>query len=151
MRIIKLLLIGYCILFYTKAAIAEENGTREQAEQLLERAEAIFNIDKNRALDLFTTGNGGMIINDLYVFCSATDGTITAHPGVVGINIYKSGIKDLNGNNLAEVMAKEAQFGVVKEIQYKLRKYNTSSEEEFLKTTLYTKLGDQVCGVGYYN
>ena len=151
MKIIKILLILFFTLFYSKLVLAEENGTREQAEQLLERSIAILNIDKNRALDLFTTGNGGTIINDLYMFCFAPDYTITAHPKAIGINIYIDGLKDLDGNNLAEAMANEAKAGVISEIQYKLRKYNTESEEEFLKTTLYTKIQDQVCGVGYYN
>jgi len=151
MKIIKILLILFCTLFYSKLVLAEENGTREQAEQLLERSIAILNIDKNRALDLFTTGNGGTIINDLYIFCFSPDYIITAHPKAIGINIYIDGLKDLDGNNLAEAMANEAKAGVISEIQYKLRKYNTESEEEFLKTTLYTKIQDQVCGVGYYN
>ena len=45
MKIIKILLILFCTLFYSKLVLAEENGTREQAEQLLERSIAIFNID----------------------------------------------------------------------------------------------------------
>ena len=151
MKFMKILLILCFTLFYSKLVLAEENGTREQAEQLLERSIAIFNIDKNRALDIFTTGKGGTIINDLYIFCFAPDYTITAHPKVIGLNIYENGPKDLDGNNLAERMANEAKPGVTSEIQYKLRKYNTESEEEFLKTTLYTKIQDQVCGVGYYN
>ena len=151
MKFMKILLILCFTLFYSKLVLAEENGTREQAELLLERSIAIFNIDKNRALDLFTTGNGGTIVNDLYIFCFAPDYTITAHPKAIGLNIYENGPKDLDGNNVAERMANEAKQGVTSEVQYKLRKYNTESEEEFMKTTLYTKIQDQVCGVGYYN
>ena len=148
---IKIVLIFLFIVSFSKNIIAQEFGSKEEALVLLERAIALVKVDKNRALDIFTTGKGGTIINDLYIFCFAPDYTITAHPKVIGLNIYENGPKDLDGNNLAERMANEAKPGVTSEIQYKLRKYNTESEEEFLKTTLYTKIQDQVCGVGYYN
>ena len=48
-------------------------------------------------------------------------------------------------------MTSNAKPGVISEAVYKLRKYDTDSEEEYTKTTLYTKVSDQICGVGYYN
>ena len=48
-------------------------------------------------------------------------------------------------------MATNAKSGSINEVVYKLRKYDTDSEQEYTKTTLYTKVSDQICGVGYYN
>ena len=57
------------IIFFTlfsKILIAEEFGTKEEALVLLERAVALVKIDKNRALDLFASGDGGLHQKDLY-------------------------------------------------------------------------------------
>ncbi len=43
---------------------------------------------KDQALDLFTSGNGGFIDRDLYVFCSGPDGMLTAHPCFMGVNLF---------------------------------------------------------------
>ena len=91
-------------------------------------------------------------LSDLYVFCFVSNGTITAHPAAIGFNILSDpDLKDSNGNQLGDTMISKATPGVISEATYKLRKYNTDSEEEYTKTTLYTKVYDQICGVGYYN
>ena len=153
----KLILTVLTFIMFTSASFAEDPGTREEAAALLDRAIAILSIDQNRALEQFTSGDGGMIQGDLYVFCFISDwtklsGTITAHPAAIGFNIYSDpDLKDENGTQLGESMTNNAKPGVISEAVYKLRKYDTDSEEEYTKTTLYTKVSDQICGVGYYN
>ena len=61
--------------------------TRE-AKAVLERAVAFLKADKDQALDLFTSGNGGFIDRDLYVFCSGPDGMLTAPPCFMGVNLF---------------------------------------------------------------
>ncbi len=61
--------------------------TRE-AKVVLERAVAVLKADKDQALDLLTSGNGGFIDRDLYVFCSGPDGMLTAHPCFTGVNLF---------------------------------------------------------------
>ena len=50
-----------CSSFLSVTSFADEFGTREEAVSLLDRAIALIRIDKNRALDLFTTGEGGFV------------------------------------------------------------------------------------------
>ena len=89
----KLILTVLTFIMFTSASFAEDPGTREEAAALLDRAIAILSIDQNRALEQFTSGDGGMIQGDLYVFCFISDwtklsGTITAHTSAVGFNIF---------------------------------------------------------------
>ena len=62
-------------------------GGKEKAAILLERAVVLVRIDKNRALDMFTTVDGGMTQKNLYVFCVASDGTVLSHSADVGHNL----------------------------------------------------------------
>ena len=146
-----LLLAAVCSSFLSVTSFADEFGTKEEAAALLERAVALLRVDKNRALDLFTTGEGGLIQKDLYVFCAAPDGTIIAHPSIVGINVLDGDLTDSQGTQLGESLFKAAQAGGVGEVTYKLPRYTTGSDKEFTKTALMTRIGGQVCGVGYYH
>ena len=84
----KLFLIFITIYFVNNSAFSA--GTRDQASALLERAIALIQIDKNRALEQFVSGDGGLVIEDLYVFCFVTEGTLTAHPALLGYNILSN-------------------------------------------------------------
>ncbi len=53
------LIVAVFLMVAAGVASAHEFGTREQAEAMLERAIAVLKADKDRALDLFTSGNGG--------------------------------------------------------------------------------------------
>ena len=55
-----LLLAAVCSTFLSITSFADEFGTKEEATALLDRAVALLRVDKNRALDLFTTGDGGL-------------------------------------------------------------------------------------------
>ena len=146
-----LLLAAVCSTFLSITSFADEFGTKEEAAALLERALALIRVDKNRALDLFTTGEGGLIQKDLYVFCFTPDGTMTAHPNAVGFDIYGSDLTDSQGTQLGESLFKAAQVGGVGEVTYKLPRYTTGSDKEFTKTALMTRVAGQICGVGYYH
>jgi len=91
-----------CSSFLSLNAFADEFGTKDEAVALLERAVAIVRIDKNRALDLFTRREGGLTQKDLYVFCFAPNGTILAHPSIVGLNVFENDLLDVQGNPLGE-------------------------------------------------
>ena len=146
-----ILLAAVCSSFLSIISFADEFGTKEDAAALLDRAVALLRVDKNRALDLFTTGDGGLIQNDLYVFCFVPNGTITAHPSFVGFDIYGSEQKDLQGTQLGEALFKAARVGEVGEVTYKQPRYTTGSDKEFTKTALMTRVAGQTCGVGYYH
>ena len=50
-----ILLTAVCSSFLGITSFADEFGTKEEAAALLDRAVALLRIDKNRALNLFTT------------------------------------------------------------------------------------------------
>ncbi len=128
------------------AASAGEYGTREEAQAMLERAVAMVKADKMRALDLFTSGDGGFIDRDLYVFCGGPDGMLTAHPFRMGISMME--FKDKSGKAAGEefyALAKEGEFA---EVSYKFNRPGGS--EHIDKVSFVTKVDDQICGVGFY-
>jgi hypothetical protein len=120
---------------------AAQYGTAEEAKTMLGRAIAAVKQDEANALDRFNKGDGGFKDRDLYVLCAnVSDGIITAHP------IHKGGqLKDFPRGQ--EVM-RTATEGKVSEIIYWWPRPGSNMPLE--KHTFYTKVGDQICGVGYY-
>ncbi len=141
------LMVAVVLMVAAGVASAAEFGTREQAKALLERAVAVLKADKDRALDLFTSGNGGFIDRDLYVFCGGPDGMLTAHPYFIGIDL--KGFKDKTGKAVGEDVYAAAKEGEISEISYKWLQPG-GGDEQVDKVSFYTKVDDQVCGVGFY-
>jgi single cache domain-containing protein len=142
---------GYAViqlLFTTASVWATDFGTPEEAKAMLERVVAAVKEDKAKALDMFNKGEGGFIDRDLYVFCAnAGDGIVTAHPyGEKGKQM--KGIVGVNGERLGETIMQNATEGTIKETTYVWPRHPTGEVRE--KTVFYTKVGDQICGVGYY-
>ena len=146
-----ILLAAVCSGFLSIASFADEFGTKEEAAALLDRAVALLRVDKNRALDLFTTGDGGLIQKDLYVFCFAPDGTVIAHPNILGMNTFNNDFVDVNGTQLGEALFNAAAVGSFGEATYEYERPTTGSTKTFTKTALMTRIRGLVCGVGYYN
>ncbi len=140
-------LVAIVLVVTAGLASAGEFGTRDEAKAMLDRAVVMLKTDKNRALDLFTAGTGGFVDRDLYVFCGGPDGMLTAHPYYMGTNLME--FKDKTGKAAgAEVyaVAKEGEFS---EVSYKWVQPGGDGEQ-IDKVTFITKVGDQICGVGYY-
>ncbi|HJN20977.1 MAG: cache domain-containing protein [Alphaproteobacteria bacterium] len=152
MKILKsLILAAVCSSFLSITSFADEFGTKEEAATLLERAVAIVRIDKNRALDLFTRLEGGLALKDLYVFCASANGTIIAHPSIIGVNIYDGDLLDVEGTPFGEAFFSAAKAGEIGEVTYQYTRPTTDSEQEYTKTSLVTRVAGIVCGVGYYH
>ena len=100
---------------------------------------------------MFTTGDGGLIQKDLYVFCFAPDGTVIAHPNLVGMNAFDNDLVDVQGTQLGEAFFNAAIAGGTGEATYQYARPTTGSDKEFTKTALMTRVAGIVCGVGYYN
>lgn len=153
-----LILATVCFSFVSATSLADGFGTKEEASALLERAVALMKIDKNRALDLFSSGVGGLIQKDLYIFCLANNGVVTAHPTLLGVNLLN--FKDSDGLPLVQLMVENAKAGAVYEISYKTNRpaeevfgqvIQMETSDEYTKTSLVTRVADQICGVGYYH
>ena len=135
------------VLFAATSVPAAQFGTAEEAKTMLERAVAEVKKDKAKALDMFNKSDGGFRDRDLYVFCAnVSDGVLTAHPTNRG-----KPLQDIEGKHGAEFgheMMQEATEGMIKETTYWWPR--PGSDQPLEKTSFYTKVGDQICGVGYY-
>ncbi len=130
----------------TLAVAQAKFGTAADAKAMLEKAVAAVKADKAKALAMFTKGEGGFKDRDLYPFCGAPNGNFTAHPTLVGKSLKE--LKDKAGKALGEEMYKVAQEGKISEVSYMWPR--PGGTDPVQKVSFVTKVGDQVCAVGYY-
>jgi cache domain-containing protein len=143
--------VGYAVILVLSTAAsvaAAEFGTADEAKAMLDRAVAAVKEDETKALDMFNKGQGGFKDRDLYVFCAnASDGIVTAHPyGNKGKQLRE--IFGKKGYPLGQEIMQNATEGTIKEVTYWWPR--PGSDKPLQKTAFYTKVGDQICGVGYY-
>jgi signal transduction histidine kinase len=135
------------VLFTVASVAAAQYGTAEEAKAMLDRAVAAVKEDKAKAIDMFNNGEHGFKDRDLYVYCAnASDGILTAHPYLKGKQLRD--IKGKHGAPLGETEMENASEGTIKETTYWWPR--PGSDKPLEKTSFYTKVGDQICGVGYY-
>jgi signal transduction histidine kinase len=127
-------------------ALAAEYGTAAEAKAMLEKAAAAVKADKPGALTQFAKGEGGFKDRDLYPFCGGPDGNFTAHPSLTGKSLKD--LKDKSGKPIGEEMYKTAQEGKISEMTYMWPR--PGGTDPVQKVSYFTKIGDQVCAVGYY-
>lgn len=127
-------------------AIAAEYGTAAEAKAMLEKAAAAVKKDKAKALEMFAKGEGGFKDRDLYVFCGGPDGNFTAHPKLTGKSLKD--LKDKAGKPLGQEIYQTAQEGKISQVSYMWPR--PGSDTPVQKVTYVTKVGDEVCAVGYY-
>lgn len=139
-------LVALLVLVLAGAARAGDFGTAAEARAMLDKAVAALKADKPGALATFAKGEGGFKDRDLYPFCGGPDGNFTAHPSLVGKSLKD--LKDKAGKALGEEMYKVAQEAKVAEVAYMWPRPGTT--EPVQKVSYVTKVGDQVCAVGYY-
>ena len=143
--------VGYAVfqgLCTTASVWAADFGTAEEAKAILERAVAAVKEDKAKALDMFNNGEGGFKDRDLYVWCAnASDGIVTAQP-YMNKGKQLRDLKGRHGSPFGETIMQNATEGTIKETTYWWPRPGTDKPLE--KTALYTKVGDQICSVGFY-
>jgi len=142
----KMLLAVATLILGISAARAGEFGTAAEARAMLDKAVAAVKADKAAALAKFQKGEGGFKDRDLYPFCGGPDGSFTAHPSLTGKSLKE--LKDKAGKALGEEMYKVAAEGKVAEVAYSWPR--PGSTDPVAKVSYVTKVGDQVCAVGYY-
>jgi signal transduction histidine kinase len=127
-------------------AAAAEFGTAAEAKAMLEKAAAALKANQAGALAMFQKGEGGFKDRDLYVFCGGPDGNFTAHPSLTGKSLKE--LKDKTGKPLGEEIYKSAEAGKITEVAYMWPR--PGSTDPVQKVSYVTRVGDQVCAVGYY-
>jgi hypothetical protein len=130
------------------SAVAAEYGSPAEAKAMLERAVAELKKDEDAALEKFTNGEDGFKEADLYPYCGGPDGNFTAHPKLVG-----KSLKDLKDKadppmDLGEEIYDAAEEGEINEVSYMWPRPGEETPSQ--KVAYVTKVGDQVCAVGYY-
>lgn len=128
------------------AIAAGEFGTAAEARAMLDKAVAAVKANKTEALAKFTKGEDGFKDRDLYPFCGGPDGNFTAHPSLAGKSMKD--LKDKTGTPLGEKIYSSASEGKVAEVSYMWPR--PGGTEPVQKVSYVTKVGDQVCAVGYY-
>ena len=128
------------------SALAADFGTSAEAKAMLEKAVTALKANQATALTMFAKGEGGFKDRDLYPFCGGPDGMFTAHPSLVGKSLKD--LKDKSGKPLGEDIYKSATQGKITEVSYMWPRPGTT--EPVQKVSYVTKVGDQVCAVGYY-
>jgi hypothetical protein len=134
----------------------QDFGTKEEAKELLLRATNLLKVDEILGLTMMTVKSGGFIVKDLYPFCFDNKLTLVSHPYNLGASMKD--LKDLNGNNVSDVIIQNAKDGQISEITYTFGRYvlgDNKLPEEYLgssmkKTALYTRAGKYYCMSGYY-
>ncbi len=134
------------LLAFSVPVFANSFGTSAEAKTMLEKAVVAIKTDKAAALAKFSKGEDGFKDRDLYPFCGGPDGNFTAHPSLVGKSLKD--LKDKAGKALGQEIYATAKEGVIGEVTYMWPRPGTADPVK--KVSYVTKVGDQVCAVGYY-
>ena len=141
-KIIAAMAVGLSSTF----AFAADYGSSAEAKAMLEKAAAAVAADKDAALGQFASGEGGFKDRDLYPFCGGPDGNFTAHPSLTGKSL--KGLVDKAGEPVGEKIYAAAKEGEIGEVAYMWPR--PGSTDPVQKVSYVTRIGDQVCAVGYY-
>ena len=143
----KLMTSAAALALMTIGVHAAEFGSAAEAKAMLEKAVAAVKADKAKALVAFNAGTDGFKDRDLYPFCAnAADGIFTAHPKLAGKSLKE--LKDKEGKALGAEILDTAKEGAISEVAYKWPR--PGSDAPVQKVSFVTRIGDQVCAVGYY-
>jgi cache domain-containing protein len=127
-------------------AFAADYGTEKEARAMLDKVVAELKKGEAAAVAKFNKFERDFKDRDLYPFCFTPDGMTTVHPTERGKNVKD--FKDKSGKSFGAEMLKVAETGKYKEVTYMWPR--PGQTEPMNKASLVTKVGNQVCGVGYY-
>jgi signal transduction histidine kinase len=130
----------------TTLTFAAAQGSASEAKAMLQKAVAALKADKAKALNQMALGENGFRDRDLYPFCGGADGNFTAHPAMTGKSMKT--LKAQDGEALGMRLYDSAKEGEINEIEYQWPK--PGGKDPVTKVSYVTKVGDQVCAVGYY-
>lgn len=139
---------GAILGLWAGAALAQagQYGSAAEARAMLDRVVAAVRANKATALASFTRGEAGFKDRDLYPFCAGPDGLFTAHPTLTGRSLAE--LKDWTGKAFGAEIRSVAREGRVAEVTYAWPRPDGFDASD--KTAFVTRIGDQVCAVGYY-
>jgi hypothetical protein len=153
MRNIRLMCAVAVLSLAALPALAANMGTPAEAKAMLEKVAA--GLKTNEAQTLANINKGEYKDRDLYPFCGGPDGKYTAHganASVVGQDLKGLTDKASPPKPLGQEIYATAQPGKISEISYMWPRPKDVDPEQkpVSKVSYITKVGDQICGVGYY-
>jgi hypothetical protein len=139
---------AFAVFGFVSIAASAQSWTpaEAKAKAMLEKVVVALKADKARALVMFTKGEGGFMDHDLYPYCGGPDGYFTAHPTLLGMSLKD--LKDKDGKPLGKELYDVAEEGRFFEVSYMWPRPGQTDPVE--KVAYVTRIGDQVCAVGYY-
>lgn len=135
-------------------ACGDETGAtcdtdEDDARTMLSAAVAAVEQDEPQALRWFTDQSHGFRTEDLYVYCIGPDHVMDAHPDPkINHTDVTQTLIDKNGFRFGDEMLKNAREGSISNITYLWPRLEAMRPS--VKHTMYTKVKDQICAVGYY-
>src|SRR5262245_58110561 len=140
------IVLGFSVPGYAQKA---EFGSPAEAKAMLEKTVAAIKADKAKALEMINKGQGGFKDRDLDPACSGLDGKVTAHVDQARIGMDRNTMKDSKGKAYGTEIMKVAQEGKISEVSYMFPRPGPDNTP-VQKVAYVTRVGDQVCLVGYY-
>lgn len=126
---------------------AADFGTAQEAKAMLERAVVELKAGEAGALAKFNDARGGFRDRDLYIFCADKDGKLVAHPALpLGTDMRI--LKDKTGKAFGEQLFAAAKEGQYNEVSYMWPRLG--STDPVAKVSYMTRVGNDLCGVGFY-
>lgn len=145
-KLITLSLIAAATGFSNLAVSAAEFGSATEARAMLEKTISAVKADKTAALTQIAKGENGFRDRDLYPFCGGPDGNFTAHPTLIGKSM--KGLVNASGEPIGTKLYEAAKDGAIAEVSYQWPRPGATEPSQ--KISYVTRIGDQICAVGYY-
>ena len=143
-------IISALVVAISASAFAQAQfGTAAEAKAMLEKTVAGMKADPAKTIALINKGEGGFKDRDLYPVCIGSDGKFVAHPISERIGLVVKDIKDVTGKAYGEEFLKVAAEGKFAEVSYMFPRPG-ADKTPVPKVSFVTKVGDQICLVGYY-
>jgi signal transduction histidine kinase len=136
------------VLLFSSGLSAQQFGSAQEARTMLERAVVAIRTDRAAALAAFNKGTNGFRDRDLYVFCNSLDGTSLAHANPAMLRGNLNELKDATGKPFGKEIMSSAKEGQITAVSYAFPR--SGETQPVAKESYVTRIGDLVCGVGYY-
>jgi cytochrome c len=144
------LLIAGGVAYGSAQTTPKARGTAAEAQALLSKAAAHYEkVGRTQALADFTAKKAPFADRDLYVFCFASDRTISAHgadAAQVGRKVEE--LKDVDGKAFGVALWNAGSKPGGGSVEYRWLNPVTNKVEP--KISFVRKVGAEICGVGAY-
>jgi hypothetical protein len=149
-RTLRIAAASAVVLAFSPTAFAQQTDGTAAKAMLMKAVAAV-----KAALDMFNKGEGGFLDRDLYVFCfngsdakAVADGNPNAKE-LIGLDART--LKDSTGKPFGaeQYAAYQKPEGELTEVSYMFPRPG-ADKTPVQKVSFSTKVGDLVCGVGYY-